>query len=175
MLVTIYCIVISITAFSVMKKPMENRKKAKLNCGNTSLHPCLDQSFEPTIWSTGIIHNHINRSVCHRGHRSRLVIGWCSGSEVIAVCCHHHWPVLAQCIHHESSMTDPHRFRFHTPLSISSTLLLAWSENAGVEDGVKDGVSGFEPECSFLVSLAFGMAGKVCWGYSQYQNCLGQS
>jgi hypothetical protein len=37
MLVTIFCIVISITAFSVTKsqKLKQNRKKAKLNCGNT--------------------------------------------------------------------------------------------------------------------------------------------
>ena len=41
MLVTISCIVISITAFSVMKKPVNNRKKKKteLNCGNTTYSP----------------------------------------------------------------------------------------------------------------------------------------
>ena len=33
----ITCAVIFITAFSITKKPTKNRKKTKLNCGNTTL------------------------------------------------------------------------------------------------------------------------------------------
>ena len=36
MLPTITCVVILITAFSILKKPIKNLKKTQLNCGNTS-------------------------------------------------------------------------------------------------------------------------------------------
>jgi hypothetical protein len=46
MLITISCIVISITAFSVTKKLMKNwkEKKTKLNCGNTTMVVLFDLS-----------------------------------------------------------------------------------------------------------------------------------